>query len=89
MKLGCVAKVMIISTSVSVYNEITYYKLAVVGTDGAADNMDCTEEVFSKVSAPTFKKPALYDVDLEYSAGSSTKGRYQFIKVVGIGNEVK
>ena len=89
MKLGCVAKVIIISGSVSSYNDKSYYKLACVGSDGSADNIDCTQDVFNRVIKPDFKKPGTYEIDCEYSAGSSSKGRYQYLRVVGIRNEVK
>ena len=88
MKVGCVAKVMVITGSMSSYNDKNYYRLAVIGTDGSADNLDCTEEVYNRVMSNDFQKPFNYELDMEYSSGTTSKGRYQFLRVVNIGKKV-
>lgn len=87
MKVGCFANCMIVTGSMSSYNEKNYYKLAVIGTDGFADNLDCTEDVFKKVMSNEFQKPFVYELQMEYSCGVTSKGRYQFLRVVGIGKK--
>lgn len=90
MNIGCKAKLTILSAGCTTLNDgRNFYRLAVLGSDGEAGNLDCNEEVYKKVNSDTFLKMKTYECQLSYVSGQSQKGRFQFVRVIGVGNEVK
>ena len=51
MNIGVKGNITILSCSKRSYNGKDYFNLAVMGTDGECGNLDCTDDVFNKVSA--------------------------------------
>lgn len=88
MQLGVKTNLFIISGSTSNYNDKAYYRLAVVGADGEAGNIDCTDAVYSKVTDSKFVRPATYVCEATYQTGQTKNGRYQFLKIIGVGEKV-
>ena len=90
MQIGCRAKLSILSASMTTAQDgRAFYRMAVLGSDGEAGNVDCTEDVYKKVSAEAFQKMKTYECELTYVSGQSQKGRFQFVRVIGVGNEIK
>ena len=89
MNIGVKGNITILSCSKRSYNGKDYYNLAVMGSDGECGNLDCTDDVYNKVSSDNFKKMTTYECDLSYVTGQGKNGRYQFVRVVAINNEIK
>lgn len=89
MNIGCLADLTILGAGKRSYNEKTYYNVVVMGTDGECGNLDCTDEVYNKVSAENFKKMANYQCSLSYVTGQGKNGRFQFVRLVSVNHENK
>lgn len=90
MQIGCKAKLSILSANKTTAKDgREFYRVAVLGSDGEAGNLDCTDDVYKKVSAEGFQKMKTYECELTYVTGQSQNGRFQFVRLIGVGNEVK
>jgi len=90
MKIGLKGNAMVLTATKNPSADGTkmYYSVAIVGADGFSDNLNCDEEVYNHVMDEKFVKPCMYSIDFAFSSGTSSKGRYSYLRVANIGQKV-